>query len=241
MEDKKRISVFENHYNINNLKNAFISQVSNNFVKEETYYFSNLGLDQLMRNMHSKMKGERMILRSSIPLMNEKLYYIPQSHITNKELLEYELNQEIDSLFSHLEAFSDLVYIDTASSEYSSSKVILEEADMVVVSLSQNSLILSNFFENYSFIKDKAVYLIGNYNQYSRFNLNAIINKYQIEKEKISVIPYNVEFADASAEGKMISFLSNNISCKKGDENFFFMEEVKKSRSMLNKNIDIIN
>lgn len=237
MDKIRKTVVFENHYNLNNLENAYVGPGNRNMIKEECFYFNKLGLDYLMKQLHSNIQNENMVTSSAIPLMNKQIYYIPQSHIANKDFLEYELNQVIHSLFVYLEAFGDVVYVDTAVSEHLSTKVILNEADLVVVNLNQNPQVLSNFFENYSSIRSKAVYLIGNYNHYSRFNLKNIERKFHIDKSKIAVIPYNVEFADALSEGTIIQFLSRNYGCTKNDNNYYFMNQVRNAMSMLEKNM----
>ncbi len=236
---KQKTLMLENHYNLNNLEHALVGRSELQFVKEDSYFYNQVGLDSLMKRIHSNMADRNTVAASSISLLNDSIYYIPQSHVTNKEFFEYEFNQVLHPLFHALEDFSDVVFVDTAGSEHLSSKVILNEADLVVVNLSQNPIILSDFFKQYSTLQDKAVFLIGNYNPDSKFNLKNIIRKYHIDKSKIGVIPYNVEFADALSEGNVIRFLMHNYDCKKQDGNYYFIQEVKKSVRMLQKQMGI--
>lgn len=230
---KQKTLVLENHYNLNNLEHALVGRTEPYYVKEDNYFYNQVGLDNLIMRIHSNLADDNTVAASSIPLLNNSFYYIPQSHITNKEFFEYQFNQVIHPLFHALETFGDMVYVDTAGSDHLSSKVILSESDMVVVNLSQNPRVLSNFFKNYSSLQEKAVYLIGNYNPESKYNLRNIIRKYHIDKTKIGVIPYNVDFADALSEGNIIRFLLRNFDCRKHDMNYYFIQEVKKSVVML--------
>lgn len=233
IDGTRKTLLLENHYNINNLENALIKQ-DRTMVKEESYFYNQIGLDSLIKRVHSRMVNESSVQEASISLMNGTMHYIPQSHISNKEFFEYEFNQVIHPLFRVLEDFGDVVYVDTAGCDHLSSKVILNEADLVVVNLSQNPLILSNYFKNYSSLHEKAVYLIGNYNPDSRFNLKNIIRMYHIDKNKIAVIPYNIEYKDAVAEGNAIRFLMRNFDCGKEEPNYYFIREVKKAVNMIN-------
>ena len=53
------------------------------------------------------------------------------------------------------------MFIDTERNENLSSNAILTEADLVVVNLVQDKVALREFFDNYSSIQEKSVYLIG--------------------------------------------------------------------------------
>ena len=114
-----------------------------------------------------------------------------------------------------------------------SSKIILQEADLIVVNLSQNPYILEDFFENYRSLIDKSVYLLGNYTPESKYTKGYILRKYHIPRERIATIPYNVEFHDALNSGSVISFLNQNYQCKRKDENYYFIREVKRAVEMI--------
>lgn len=225
--------ILENHYNINNIENAFTSIQTNQYVREENYYFNHLGLDSLMKRLNSKIRDEQMIKKASIGFFNNNIFYIPHSQIKSKEVLEYELNQVIMPLLLQSEEFSNLVFIDTINSNNITSKVILDEADLVVVNLSQDSIIINHFFENYSSLLSKSVFIIGSYNHNSRYNLKNIQRKYRIKNENIAVIPYNIELKDALSEGNVIEFISRNYYCKKEDSNYYFIKELKHATDMI--------
>lgn len=233
--EKQKALVLENHYNMNNMEQALLGRPKVPYVKEESYFYNQVGMDSLIKRIHSNMADENTVRASSIPLLDDSIYYIPQNYITNKEFFEYEFNQVLHPLFQVLEQFSKIIYVDTAGSAHLSSKVILNEADLVVVNLSQNPAVLSDFFKNYSALQEKAVYLIGNYNSDSKFNLRNIIRKYHIDRTKIGVIPYNVEFADAISEGAVIRFLLRNFDCDRQDVNYDFIREVKKSARIIHQ------
>ena len=63
------------------------------------------------------------------------------------------------------------------------------------------------------------------------------MRKYQIPKDKIAVIPYNVQFKDAVMSGDLIAFLNKNYECGRKSENYYFMKEVKKATAMIEKYI----
>lgn len=237
LESPGRNILLENHCNLTNLGEAFIKKQWGGMVQEEIYYYSQIGLDSLLRRLHSKIFDMDMVKQASVPLLNQQMYYVPQSHITNKEFFEYELNQVIHRLFEVLEDFGEYVYIDTAGGGYLSTKLILEAADVVVVNLSQEQAVLDDYFEKYDSLDCKAVYLIGNYNADSKFNLSNITRKYRIKKDKIGVVPHNAELKDALSDGSLIKFITRNYTCGPEDENYYFMKQMKHASKVLKKRI----
>lgn len=237
MERRKNI-LFENHFNINNLERMLNESLMKEMIREYDVYYR-IGMEQLIRQIHSGYQLDTAVKSSSLTFMDEYIYYLPQNYFMNQEVLDYELNTVIKDMFQLMEKVERDVYIDTETNGNLTSKIILQESDMVVVNLTQNPYILEDFFHNYGAITKKAVYLMGNYNPQSKYNSKYIQKKYQIEKNKIAVIPYNVHFQAAMTEGRVIGFINQIYKCNKKSENYYFINEVKKAVSMIEKNRNI--
>lgn len=234
--------LFENHCHMMNLERMLIRKRPSGLLKEEeNYFYDHMGIDSLIKRIHSNQYSKETVLKSSLNFLNSGIYYIPQSKLMNKELFEYELNQVIHPFLEQLNDISPIIFIDTAGSSNLSTKVILSKADLVVVNLSQDLQIIDHFFENYSSLTSKAVYLLGNYNHNSKFNLLNIRRKYHISKEQIAVVPYNIAFRDSLISGDTISFLLHNQKCERKDENYYFIRELKKAANMIYKRLGELN
>lgn len=238
LEGRHKSILLENHCQVNNLEMAFVRHKFNLLKEEEQYFYNHVGIDSLMKKIHSQMYSTNMIEQASLQFLNKSIFYIPQSNFRNKEVFEYEFNQIVQPLLEKMNEFTDAVFIDTAGSNNLSTKTILSQADMVVVNLSQDPQIIDHFFENYSSLISKSVFLLGNYNPNSKFNLKNICKKYQIDRAKIGVIPYNITYKDALIDGEAISFLLRNYRCKREDENYYFMKELKKATKMIGNQLD---
>ena len=234
LECKKSV-LFENSYSLNGLEQAFIheKEKSLSILKEEFAYYDQRGLDGLIRRVHSNYTYEEIMEDVAMKFLDNMLYYLPKSHDMNSEYFEFELNQVIKPLICLLDRSFDFVFVDTTPNNSLSTKLILEETDLVIVNLCQNKIILDHFFANYQSLLDKSIILIGNYNDQSRFNLNTIRRRYQIPKDMIGTVPFNLEFADAVSGGSVVEFLMRNLTCKKQDENYYFMSQVKKAAHMV--------
>lgn len=233
IEEKKKLLLMENHFSMNNIENAMVHFHSQNVVNEQDYYFNHVGMDHLMKKFHSQMYDKDMIEHASLSFLNGHIYYIPQSKTLNKEVFEYQLNEVIIKMLKEMEETCDLTFIDTMGSENLTTKVILDEADLVVVNLSQNHMVWKDFFEKYDSLVPKALFLISKYDSNSIYNVVNIMRKYQISKERIAIIPYNVELKDSISEGKLIEFISRNYYCEPGDSNFYFMKELKNASNLI--------
>lgn len=227
LEMNKKSVLFENHINLNNIENGFLENSYDDFVMETPFYYHHTGIDQVMKRIDSGMKVQEMIKDAAIEPIAGMLFYIPQSNTGNKEVFEYELNRILEVLLTELNKFAQFVFVDTAVSDNLTTKLILEKADVIIMNLCQDPFVLTDCFRRFGAIRQKCVYLLGNYDRNSRYTVKYVMRNFGVPKEKIAVIPYNTEFKDAMSLGKLVSFLSRNIICGKKDENYYFMRELK--------------
>jgi hypothetical protein len=248
--------LLENHNQKNNLEHALMYNRTNHYLNEdENYHLKPIGMTHIMNRFtipdnelsamntasRSAAYGSRLVKEASMEILGESLYYIPTNQLTNKELYEYDLYHNIKSILKTLDTVADIIYIDTTNRNNLSTKVILEEADLVVVNLVQNSSIIQHFFDNYSSIISKCVFLVSGYHKQSVLNLNIISKLHSINKNQIAIIPYNYEYQEAVNQGTIIEFLSRNYSCKRKNPNYEFVFQVKKAVEMIMKHINYVN
>ena len=109
----------------------------------------------------------------------------------------------------------------------------LEEADKIVVFLPQNIVEIRKFFHLYSSIIPKAIFLILDYRTDQKGDTVYLWRNYGISADKSGVIPYNEAYCQAGEEGKVETFIHNNLgeSCKK--ENVYFMQCIKEASDMI--------
>lgn len=237
---EERTIVFENHQNVINLGSTFSNQNSENVVKEPGGYTVDIGLGRILTMIE---RGEDFLTGNLYAFMKDflgkRLFYIPMEDDRNPDYMEYQLDRMCVRTLNYLENYGDTVFVDTSSAPLSSSRKILQQADMVVVNLSQNRQILSHFFRNYSSIKEKAFYLIGNYDEHSELTKGAIIRRYGIPGSKVATIPHNVRFSDAVSDGRLIPFLLKNYECGRQDDNYAFMAAAREAVELFRNQLQI--
>lgn len=229
MYQESEMVLFENHVNINNLGSTFLNQNSYDRLQEKSVYFVENGLGRILSFCDRKdLVNEGMIYRTCFSVFNQRVFYLPTGGM-NPDLLEYRLKNHAGEVMNLLEQFYATVCIDLSSSSLESSREILKEADLVVVNLSQNNQQLSHFFRNYSEIREKAFYVIGNYDAQSVITKRSIVERFGLSGSMVGTIPYNRRFADALTKGRVIPFLLRQYSCGKENVNYDFMSAVKET------------
>jgi len=209
---RKKVVLMENHDHLVNIETCFMKDRHCGNMLHERGMYDAYGLGKLMDVFEKIQPGEEenIIGRYVVNYLHNKLFYLPHGYVKNLDLLEYQLSNNMNKLFDYLDNHFDTVYIDTFSADGVSARSMIENADIVVVNLNQNSNVLKHFFRNFSSIKGKCIYLLGNYYHNSRNSILEIRRKYQIPEERIYAIPYCKEAAEAESQGNIAGFIAKN-------------------------------
>lgn len=230
--------IIENHLQRNKINDLINFRTNHNYICEnKNYHERYIGMNSilyelsLMQNTYNTRelcggKVVKILENVTEEILCNHLYYIPTDNRINKILFESETNKHIKSILKASEEFADLTFIDTGNSNIIGTKEVLDEADLVIVNLSQDPSELHNFFKNYPSILSKSLILISNYDKKSYFNQKKIIQTYLLDQSNIATVPYNTNYKEALRCGKLIGFLINNCQCEEWDQNYYFMSEV---------------
>lgn len=226
LQFKSRNMVTQTHFNLNNLEAPLVS-TSNSIAKE---YFLDIGIDALARGIKSSPLDGEIIENCSISLLNRRLNLLPGTAKNNRDIYESDMSRTITGILQAAVNYYDIVFIDTNSGKNELTMKILQNADLIIVNLSQNKSIIEDYAANYQFDHRKIFYLLGNYDNISKYNLKNIRKTYRwLNSRNTAIIPYNTEYMDAQSDGQVISFLLRNLECDKEESNAYFISEVKRA------------
>lgn len=233
------VAVVENHLSYHNLGWAFLGRNhAYDFRESAINYYEGGGIEGLLRKIYRGYTDSGILIPYLKEIIPKHLYYIPQGGVIHSELFDYEFTHNAAELFQLLEEKADLCFIDTTHNILSS-KTILEEADLIVVNLCQNIIYLEDFFENYSSLISKSIFLINNYSNQSILNCRKISTLYDVPKENIIPIPYNDLFQDAYTRGSVVEFMTGNFMCSKENSNYPFIQAVRKAAGTIMKRAEL--
>ena len=190
------------------------------------------GISALLLACKQEILTREKIRRCALPLILPEAVLFPGLrqeisiiHGREPEKLEHHiLNDCIRTEFG-------ITFLDLKAGFSMQSLRYMECADLSVVVLPQNPNIWKVFLEQKEKIRTNQWFvLFGGYLKNSKYNVHCYKrNRYGIPGSKNGVIPLCEGYMDAFADGKAMEFFLKNEFAGKKDENYEFMEKVKKA------------
>lgn len=233
---RKKLVLTQTQFKFNNLEAPIVG--ANAYNTDSKEFFREIGIDTLIRNFKASKLDKETLENCCISLDNTNVILLPGTSKIIRESFEYEMEAVMLSLLKAIESIYGIVFVDISSGENSLSKVLMKEADLVVVNLSQNMGITDLFMKHYAEdIPQKLFYLFGKYDCNSKYNIHNIRRKYRkkITSKNSGVIPYNTGYMDAQADGKVVDFIRSSIGCTKRDDAYYFMIKAKSATEKILK------
>lgn len=196
-------------------------------------YYQYQGIDQLLKLLRAGYDPVS-IDRMAITALDGRLKYLPLSNNMCSAVYEYELNIVIERLLWELIHRNDMVLVDTQSTGNLTTKVILDRADLVVVNLLQQPGQMEDFLQNYSGLKEKAVFLLGHYEEESIYNRINLSRMFDIPEERIWTIPENPLLPFLQEQGRIIEFMQKHLWTMSGEKNYPLVRDVRRAATELN-------
>jgi cellulose biosynthesis protein BcsQ len=234
LENRLRIIVTHNHFDRSTLEAAFIEK---RYIRHELTDLSDTGIDALSRFIRFNKVEKDEIAGFSTTILKNRLDLLFGTQNTNRELYVSNLNNAIRLILQSASKYYDLVLVDTAPGRNEISMKILEQSDLIVVNLSQNVHVLDNFLEDNFDFRDKMMVLLGKYDSNSRYNLRAIRKK--LGQMDVHAIPYDVGFADACADSRVVDFFMKNLAADNEDIHYPFVRGVRETVEAILKRLEI--
>ena len=231
MSYNRRCLVTQTHFNLNNLESCLIGNRENS--KD---VFLDIGLDGLASVIKLRAIDKVTIENYSIQLLQKKLTLLPGTTGGNRKVFFDDMGKTSAMLLNEIKNHFEMVFVDVNSGSDEVSKLILEKADLIVVNLCQNRSVLDHFASTWQPTDKKIMYLIGNYDRDSIYNIHNMKLLYPfLSKGRLGVIPYNTGFMDAQSNGSVLNYMKKNISASKESTNGYFIDCVKNSVDKLMK------
>ena len=211
--------------------------------KRRTLYES-FGLSSLVLRFKQSWLTDEIVEQALLPVTaSTNLYLLPGTTQSAEVVRETDAEAVLHTILARdLKKSNEWVFVDASSGDNSLTKKLVDSADAVVVTLSQNVATWDRYFdeEGWLFEKKNIFYILGGYDQESRFNKRNFIRMYSdyVSDENVGVIPYNVGFMDAISLGSVARFLYANESVHKKDSNYYFVQECKVTAEKLKEFVE---
>ena len=189
----------------------------------------NIGVDRLIQGIRSGMNAKQLLTSSCISLSKQCIDFLPSTNSKYREVYEKGMKENFKGILELAEACYEFVFIDASAGMNEFVEMIWDEADLIIINLCQNKRVLEDFFLRYHVNLDKMLFLLGNYDSSSEWNLKNILKRVKgLKKEITFTIPYNTQFRDATSCAQLTEFFLQNIRCEKDDDNYELISELTK-------------
>lgn len=183
-------------------------------VLQESYFGT--GMDNLLSIARSRELVYEDAYNSSFSLADKNMLYYIASRQMNRESFE-QIMGKLPELIEGLNAHVDYNYIDLMHGESDLADRIISKADIVVINVSQNELVLQEsvkaaerLMKEELTTKQKLRFCVGNYEPSSIFSLKNIVKRFPIMRGKLFCIPRNTDFLDAIGTGRVNEYFMKN-------------------------------
>lgn len=240
-EYKQKVILTQTHFDKNNLQRSLLGS---SFDDNDIVQFDNTGIDALIRYSKQGPITDQIVNNCSVSLYKQQLNFVSGTSKKNREVYMKDMISRYAEILNALDRLSDYVFIDTNSGDDELTRITLDESDIVVANFSQNTAVIEEYFTNDRFKQylNKTVFLIGNYDCNSRYNVNNLSRSIKdLKRDKVAVIPYNVEYLDAQCDGKVLDFFEKNLESSKNDNNYYFIKSVNEAAKLIKRAESRIN
>lgn len=210
-EQKCEVVLGSNHISSHMLQDCFSSRTEEEKVAHAPYQLS-YGTTEYSRALWD-MKRNRQDNIVEMPMEGVTIIYPPD--VADKKMFYYEV------------PWTTLYLLDIGGENNIASQSALEEADLIVVFLPQNVTELQNFFYRFSSLIPDDIFVIDGFQKDGCCTKRSVAEKYRINRNNIGIIPPNKEYTEACEEGRLESFLKNNLRPMKKEPQYLFMSNIR--------------
>lgn len=187
------------------------------------------GIDALLRLLQNRKLEARMLRDYAQPLLRERLDVLPGSAKPNEGFAALA-ERWLEPLLDTAKRAYDLVLLDGGSGQASGwRKTLRNRADLVVVCLPQNCLLLERFFqlpESERLNGRNALLAFGQFDPASALTVNNLQRRFRWQQPAFPVA-HNTGWLDAVQQGEAIPYWFRNRKLPRQLENHRFVRQVR--------------
>lgn len=198
------------------------------------------GLDRVIRS--NKVSPDIITDYANIVLTNRLEILLGIEGTEEQYNLIKERYIQIISLASK---YYDLVVVDLDRKIGKQAEIdILKASDVIVTMIPQRAKKIEqvqNLIKQTDILRNEnTVITIGRYMEDTKYNVKNITRNLLKRRDLINTVPYNNLFFEASQEGKVIDLFLNLMRVKEKDDNYKFVQELKRLYETVKMKLDLL-
>lgn len=222
------VAMFHTQSGMADLEGMFDNRMDN---EKRVQLYEGAGLNSLLLEFKRTELTNEIVVRSALPVAGiDNLVFLPGLEMDEtlakmddvREIMHTLAVRDIPKAF-------DWTLVDLSSGNNSLSKSIMDKADVLVITLSQNVATWDIIFEEHEELAEKAntFFLFGGHKKESSYGVRNFRRMKHVNKKNSGVIPDSVGYMDDISRGTVASFYLKNEKAGKNDENGTFIQECK--------------
>lgn len=188
------------------------------------------GIDALMRLLKNRKLEPVMLRDYALPLLRDRLDILPGT-IKQEDVFIETAKEWLTSLLAVARRAYDVVLLDGGSGSGSAWNELLRlQADVWVVCLPQNRLLLERFFqsEEAAMLQGRRTLLVfGQYDPYSTLTVKTLMRQFHT-RTPVYPITHHTGWMDTVQHGEAIPFWFRNRKIASDHENHLFVQQVRR-------------
>lgn len=192
---------------------------------------TDMGVDALLRLVQNHKLQPAKIYNYTLPLLKDRLDMLPGSQRTDESFMIAGMPW-LSTMLDMAKRAYDLVLVDGGYGARSAWTVaLLQEADVLVICLPQNKLVLQQFF-GHSGMQElleskKHVLVFGQYDRHSALTAKNLLRPLGKQHHTVYSISYNTRWLDDRQNGDALRYFFRNRHVGKEHENLNYVKEVR--------------
>lgn len=218
-----RITLFDNHLTRTDTANVLFENKWDYYLKNARNRAALLG-KYCGYELLERQTCKSIDSKGGMEIIKDHLWLNCDASLSYQNCFEEDFIGLLDDFCERESNEPGYAFFDTEESRNRTSYEILNRAELAVVILPASIGRIHFFFENYSSLVGKSVFILNKYNSQNNYLRDRLCSSYGIAKDRVFVLSYCSGLERASEEGRVPDFLINNLNCKKGGENYAFMQ-----------------
>lgn len=209
LEYRHEVILGSNYISNHLLQDCFLARMKEEGVAHAPYNFFYDSKEYYAALWNLKKKVQRNILE--VPIEGMRVIFPPE--VSENYMFYYETS------------VACFYFLEFAGDNNEVIRRVLDEAELIVVFLPQNVAEIQKIFHRFSSIIPKTFFVIIEVERSNRSFYKNYVADYGVCKKNLGSIPADRDFAEACAEGKIISFLQKRYATK--HQQYKFVSSIK--------------
>lgn len=220
------ILLTQTHYNLNNLEEPLMGGIA-----DDREFYRDTGIDAVVRHFKAGSLSREVIDNCSIGI-TDRLSLLAGTRQASRQTYDSGVMHKIvGHVIDAAQEYYDWVIVDANSGYANGTADLLQDADIVVVTLRQDTGMIDALFANEEFTRidrNKVFYLFGSYDPDSRCNLTNIRRAYTaINHSNSGGLPHCTSYMDAINEHRVSGYISDYLVADRDYADYTFFEALR--------------